>query len=39
MKYYYLEGLPWYKEAQLNNDITTSALVYPVIQNVYKNIR
>ena len=37
--YYYLEGLPKYKEVQFNKNITNSALVYSVIQNVYKNIR
>ena len=37
--YYYLEGLPKYKEVQFNKNIINSALVYSVIQNVYKNIR
>ena len=32
-------GLPKYKEVQFNKNITNSALVYSVIQNVYKNIR
>ena len=37
--YYYLEGLPKYEEVQFNKNITYSALVYSVIQNVYKSIR
>ena len=37
--YYYLEGLPKCKEVQFNKNITYSALVYSVIQNVYMNIR
>ena len=39
MYHYYLEGLPKYKEVQFNKKVTNSALVYSVIQNVYKNRR